>query len=158
MDKKKLIADSLDARCERFNIKLKLGVYISLVIFLAALSVTVFWDYPKEMVKALTYYNIIFAVSYVPLILFSVFRISGIIKRTEDYIISEADLDEFHSSMGKFYFRVNFTDEKGRRYSANTEAFFSTRSSVANFEEWHGERVMIAYDPYTGKALVLCKK
>ena len=157
IDKRRLISASVDARCERFNIKLKLGVYLSLVVFLLILAISVFWKYPGEMLKAIVYYNLIFAVSYIPLILFSVFRLSGIMKGAEEYIYAEATLDEFHSSMGKFYFRVSFTDEIGKRYTANTDSFYSARASIASFDEWYGKKVMIAYDHDRGKVIVICK-
>lgn len=156
-DKKRLMRESVDARCERFNIKLKLAVYISLLLFVTVLCVVVFWEYPGEMKKGIIYYGIIFSVSYIPLILFSVFNLRRIVNGAEEYVFFEKVIDEFGVSMGRYYFIVPFYGDKGERYKIQTNALYRDHSALACFDEWRGVKAVIAYSRARGKAYVVCR-
>ena len=156
-EKRNLMRESVDARCERFNIKLKLIVYLSLILFVTVLAVAVFWKYPDEMRKALIYYYIIFSVSYIPLILFSVFGLRNIVNSSDEYVFFETVLDNFGVSVGRYYFTVSFRGVKGERYTGKTSALYREYSSSLRFEDWRGARVLAAYSRLNGKVFVIRK-
>ncbi len=157
MTKKEQIQGSLDARCLRHNIKLTLGVYLALLVFINLISVVVFWKYPAELLKAVLWYNGVYTVCYLPLILFHALRLRGLLKRSEAFLFGTAVLSEFHASYrSHFYFRVTFVGEDGKQYSGDTEALFRPSAfPLADFEEWNGKKVSVAYDPETERVLVL---
>lgn len=154
-ERKKLMRESVDARCERFNIKLKLIVYLSLILFVTVLAVAVFWKYPDEMRKALIYYYIIFSVSYIPLILFSVFGLRNIVNNSDEYVFFETVLDNFGVSMGRYYFTVSVRGAKGEQYTGRTSAVYREYSSSLCFEDWRMARVLAAYSRLNGKVFVV---
>ena len=156
-ERKKLMSESVDARCERFNIKLKVTVYLSLILFVTVLVVAVFWEYPDEMRKALLYYYIIFSVSYIPLILFSVFGLRNIVNSSDEYVFFEAVLDDFGVSLGRYYFIVSFRGVKGERYTGKTSALYREYSSSLCFGDWQGEKVLAAYSRLNGRVFVIRK-
>lgn len=153
----RLMRESVDARCEKFNIKLKIAVYLSLILFTSVLCVVVFWDYPQEMKKGLIYYNVLFSVSYIPLILFSVFNYKRIVNGVDEYVFFETVLDEFGVSMGKYYFIASFFGKKGERYGGKTNALYREHSRLACFEEWRNARAIVAYSRLNGRVYVVCR-
>ena len=157
MTKKEQIQDSLDARCLRHNFKLTLGVYLALLVFINLISVITFWKYPAELLKAALWYNSVYTVCYLPLILFHALRLRSLIKKSDSLIFGTAVLSEFHASWrSHFYFRVTFVGEDGKQYCGDTEAFFRPSVfSMTDFEEWRGKRVSVAYDPETERVVVL---
>ena len=80
------------------------------------------------------------------------------IEKSELYVFAETVLSDFHTDMGRFYFRINIETPTGQRLVGNTESIYTTRSSIANFEEWYKGRVLVAYDLDSKKVIVLAKK
>ena len=156
-DKQRLMRKSVDVRCEEFNIKLKACVYLSLLLFVTALAVVVFREYPQEMKKGIIYYYVLFSVSYIPLILFSVFNRRSMVKNAEEYLFIEASLSEFGVSMGRYYFTVSFYGDKGQRYTEKTNALYREYSKLARFEDWRNAKVIVAYSRLHGKIYVVCR-
>ena len=156
-EKKRLMRESVDARCEGFNIKLKVAVYLSLLLFVTVLCIAVFWKYPQEMKKGIIYYGIIFSVSYIPLILLSVFNLKRIVNGADEYVFFEKVLDEFGVSMRRYYFTVTFYGDKGERYKIKTAALYREHFGLACFDEWRGVKAVIAYSRTRGKAYVVCR-
>ncbi len=159
MTNREKIRTSLDARCLRRSLKAEIYVYIGLVVFISLIAIIAFWKFPTEMVKALTVYNLLYTVFYAPMILFHAVRLRNLLKRSDDYVYGRATLSEFHTAWrGHFYFCVEFSDERGQRYRGETASFFHASAfALADFEEWHGKSVELAFDPETERMIVLCK-
>lgn len=157
MDTKSLIANSVDARAYRFNIKLHLLVYCALAMFDSLMCVVVFWDMPGEMKKALIWFNTFFAIGYLPMTVYYGIKLYALIKRHKTLIFSEAYLSKFKSSdaRGNVAFLVQVTDETGRSVIQETRSLYSTRGSIANIDAWQNKKAMVAYDPQK-EIVIIC--
>lgn len=154
---KELILNSVDARCLKYSVKLKLAVYLVLSISISLLIVAAFWRFPKEMMKALSFYNVFFILGYVPIILISLIKLKRMIAKSNLYVYVETVLSDYDTYMGQFYFRISAETPQGNKLVGNTEAIYSTKSINANFEQWHNKRVLVAYDTDNARIIVLKK-
>ncbi len=156
MHNQELISNSVDARCYKFSIKLHLGLFAASDLFMCVMVLCVFWDYPEEMAKALLWCNVLFAIAHLPVAVHHAVELRTLVKRCDTYLFSEACLQEYRSVgfMGRVCFCVSVTDEKGRRVKRETYAIYTMRPTLARFDQWHNQRVMVAYDPKSRKVIV----
>lgn len=155
MTSKELISQSVDARGYRFDIKLNLGVFLALILFVSLVWSILFWDNPKVLVKALIGYNTVVIICYTPGIWFPIAQLTKMLKKSDTYIFSEAVLSEFHPGRRRFYFRITITTEEGQQITGNTDSFYKPGASIIDFEEWYNKSVLVAYDPETEKMIVV---
>lgn len=155
---KELVSNSVDARCLKYGIKVKITVYLVLSVSVSLFSIVLLWNYPKEMIETLLFYNSVFLAGYFPMIVLSLIKLKDMIKRSNTYIFSEAVLSEFHTNMRHFYFRITVEDNKGQLIVGNTEGLYTTTSINADFEYWYNRKVLVAYDAELDKMIVLKNK
>jgi len=128
---------------------------LATILFITLFYIIRFWNFPKEMAKALVGFNTIIIVGYTPLILAQVVQLKTLLKRSDTYIFSNAVLSDFQTSWRHFYFRVTITDQNGRQITGNTNSLYKAGSSIIGFEDWYNQRVLVAYDPEKEKMIVV---
>ena len=153
MNKRKLIAQSLDIQCYRHRILKGFGIFMFADILI---SILLFVHLRKSLIGTYLFcFHIVSVTFYASVVLLQAIQIIELLKRSNTYIFSEAVLSEYHASWNRFYFRLTITDEKGKILRGSTAPFYKAGSSIAGFEDWHGKKVVVAYDPEKEKMIVV---
>lgn len=106
---------------------------------------------PRTMSFVLVYFFV-----FLPLLVYALYRVVILFVHIEQYVFSEAVLDQPHQS-GRYgmYFTVTLRDRYGREFQADTRAIFST--GEPNFEDYLNQRVLIGYNEKTECVAVIQK-
>lgn len=150
---KEMIRKTLDAKAQKTAFTIRLCAYIALMTVHTVSAVTLFHDYPNELIKALVPFNLIATISGVGLCAFSAIRYRRILKKAPKFIPVDCYCKESRVKGFMSYFIVELKHEN-KRITGETNAIFGEYSIHANVGEYIHKWVKAAYDPETGEVLV----
>ncbi len=93
---------------------------------------------------------------FLPFLLFYCARIVTILRRKNEYFLTEVVLDKPCPGPDKtMCFSVEFEDKEGKLVKAETRYVFFAYWGKPNFSDYHNRRVLIAYHAPSGDVVVL---
>lgn len=148
-----MIRKTLDVKAQKTAFTIRLCASIALIAVNTVSAVTLFHDYPNELIKALVPFNLIATISGVGLCAFSAIRYRRILKKAPMFIPVDCYLKESRVKGFRSYFIVEIKHEN-KRITGETAPVFGEYSIHANVSEHIHKWVKAAYDPETGEVLV----
>lgn len=160
---KEMVKESMEAKWRKDQLKLYLittGFVVLFVAFFGMAAGLQHEDFGLSL-KVTGIVILIFALMFLPFILFTLYKYLALFKNLNDYEIYEVCLDHPGTAYwyrGAIYYTVTFETKAGYKVSVDTKPLWSGGAFASfHLDDYNNKKIKAAYNEQTGDMMVLGK-